>query len=203
MFMVDNPLTVPPEKGEGENVEQGNTSQELLAKLNEKAGRNYDSLEEALDGVGETYAFVGKLGEVKTKAKKYDEMQKAPPRKEDEYYHKVDKIEFLHQHPEATSVADIVGTLAKTKNVSWEEAYEETQEGKNLQRFVKMDADAQAAKEPAMVESGIRLSGGKGPISKKEFSNLPLEEQKKIVSKLGMWGEKFPLGHFSTSKKSG
>jgi len=215
-FMSDNPSTVPSEADVtsegGENVggetQAPSYEEKLLQEINEATGRNYKTLEEAKKGIKETYSFVGSdvIAELRRKAQEYDklktrmEKERTPEVQQNEFYQKVDKLELVMKHPDVEPYADLVGAIAREKGISWIEAYEQTPEGKKIQAMVERDRKEKEKESPSFAESNQRIPGGKMGISREEFAKLPLEEQKKIISKLPAWNDKFPQGHFISSK---
>jgi hypothetical protein len=210
--MNDNPTTVPSEANvtseEGVNVgESQGSGQELLNKINEATGRNYTSLEEAMKGVQETYKFVGSetIAELRRKAQEFDKLKRRPlegTEKAEEFYRKVDRMEFLLKYPDAEPIADLVGAIAREKGISWFEAYETTEAGKKLQKFVEREKKEREAARPSFIQSGQRLPEGQMAISPEEFSRLSLEEQRKIVEKLPGWNKEIPKTTFGSKKRS-
>ncbi len=216
--MVDNPSTVPsggelaPEEGENVAEEsqapESSPEEKLLTEINQATGRNYANLQEAIKGIKETYSFVGSevIAELRKKAQEYDKLKRQtlpPEEKAQEFYKKVDRMEFLLKYPEAESVVGLVAAIAKDKGMSYAEAYESTPEGKRLQKIVEQEKKEKEAAQPEHLVPGQRLGPGEISISLEEFSRLPLEEQRKIVSKLPGWSEKLPRGHFSSTRRSG
>jgi hypothetical protein len=210
--MDNNPSTVPPApegSGEGENVGQEEPKEpsfeeKALQMVNEATGRNYPDLETAQKAIKDTYSFVGDdtIKELKTKAQEFDKMKKRPlegTAKAEEFYSKVDKMEFLLRHPDAEPYADIIGAIARDKGISWFDAYESSQ-GEKIKAIVEKEKKEKEAESPSFVESGQRLPEGKMAVSAEEFKKLPLEEQKKIVEKLPQWGEKIPRGILRSTK---
>lgn len=212
--MVVNPTPVTPQPGEGVNdppTEEVKPEQLVLNSINEATGRNYPTLEEAKKGLKETYGFVGDevIAELRRKAQEFDKLKARPlqgTEKSEEFYKKVDKMEFLLKFPDARPYADMIGAIARDKGVSWFEAYETTESGKKIQKIVEKDVEERKAAEPSFVTGGgARLAPSQQltGMSTEEFSKLPLEEQKKIIEKLPIWSEKIPKGTFRSKKTTG
>ena len=216
--MVDNPSTVPPEPDVspegGENApsapeggtEAPSPEETALKQINENAGRNYATLDEAFKGMKETYSFVGSdaLKEIRDKAKKFDLSSQPPSAEEkaEKVYGKVDRMEFLQLHPEAKEYTDLVGAIARDQDVSWAEAFD-SDEGKKIQGMIKRDQEESEPANPPFVQSGQRLPEGEARMTKEDFSKLPLNEQKKIIDALPSWNEPFPKGTFKSSPQTG
>jgi len=221
--MVDNPTSVPgeptfpadtsPDKGSSEGVnanQEISPEQKILNQINEASGRNYASLEEAISGVKETYSFVGseamqemqRLAKAGEKVLSRQKPQSSGERVE-QLARQLEEIRFTQSYPEAKSIASLVGDIASKRNLSWEDAYTQTPEGKKLQKLVEIERKEQEAANPATVQSGQRLFGEGRAITRDEFSKLPLEEQRKIVSKLPTYEKIFPKGQYSSGKRTG
>jgi len=176
-----------------------------LDELNKETGQNFKSVDDFLRSWKEKEQFIGGLGELKDKAKRWDEQESKknvdPQQKIQEEYNpggRIDKMEFRQIHPEAASVIDEVAAMAKSEGRSMSEVYKSS----SLKRFVEKERKEQEAKNPDYVESGQRLVPGRTGFKKEDFNKLSLEEQRKVVSKFKLGkGSPFPKGVYQSSKK--
>jgi len=208
---MDNPSSVPPASdvnaGGADNVPTSKEEQDkqLLTNINESSGREYKTLEEAQKGVKDTYGFIGKMGEVKDKAQRWDELQAKTSKTQDEIVKetynpggRIDRIEFSTKHPEAASVIEDIASVAKAEGKSMAEVYQTS----SLKELVEIKKKEQEASNPDFVTSGQRLAPGQTKTSVEEFNQLSLEEQRKIIEKMPQWDEKLPKTSFSSTKRT-
>jgi len=208
MDNLNNPSGVPGSSlenaAEAENV-NGNPTEGALAEINMATGRNYATLEEATKGVKETYSFVSGVGTVKEKAQKYDEIQAGKSAAEQakdvnsDKWEKFDKQSFLYGNPQAASVADDVFAIAKAKNVTMEEAYNDSP----LKGFIDKQVAEQEPARGALAPSGAIAGGANGgPVNRDEFNRLPLEEQRKLIGAFETSNQKVGKGVYHSSQRN-
>jgi len=165
-------------------VEGGNVEAVIVEKFNKETGRQFKTVDDAVKSMKDTFDFVAKLGDVKEKATKYDEMVKSKPSTSSD--ERVDKLEFIYKHPEAKDVVEDVAAIAKTKGTTYETAYESS----FLKKYVESEVEKQKGNAPMYVSPNQRIDANKGPISVEDFKKLTPEEQRKIVTQLPSWGRK-------------
>ncbi len=179
---------VPPEGGAGNAPPTGDTSEATLKAINEAAGREYKNIEEANKGIKETFGFVGQMGDLKEKAKKYDAIQEKKSQKQKEKdgrtedTDRMNRLEFLFKNPDAKFVPGVendIQAVAKQKGISMEEVYKDSV----FSRQVETEKKSQEAASPQGIE-GSRLPEGKAGISLEDFKALSQEKKDEIVMSL-------------------
>jgi len=184
----DNPSTVAqeaePDSGAGENV----SAEELSLKaINEATGRNYRTLADAKVGLKNTYDFVGEPKEKKDKTPNNSSLRNEVEQMRDE----LSRERFIKEYPEAETVADEVVKMSKIKGVSPREYYEVSPLKSVVER-------ASSGGEPSGIESGHRIAmpTASGDMTIERFNNLPIQEQRKIITKLPEWNDAVPRGEY-------
>jgi len=208
MDNLNNPPGVPGESLEN-SAEAGNVNDNptegTLAEINKATGRNYATLEDATQGMTETYGFMGKLSEVKDKAEKYDQQQAAKSSAQQakdvnaDKWANFDKQSFLYANPAAASVAEDVYSIAQAKGISMEQAYQASP----LKGFVDQQAAEQAPATGSLAPSGaISGEGSSGPVNRDDFNKLSLDEQRKLVGTFSSANQKVGKGIYKSSQRN-
>lgn len=197
-------VTGDPELSSAEGGNVNPTAQEdLVNDFNKATGRNFKTIDDVKKSMKDSFDFISQLGDIKEKAQKYDQIEeeknRTPEQVNDERYNKIDKLDFLYQHPEAKDVVDDVADIARSRNISFVQAYETS----SLKKVVDKQAEEEKAQSPDFVDSNQRIVGGKAPLSTDDFTNLPLEEQRKIITQLPSWRTGFGKTSISSSRKTG
>ena len=184
----NNPSAIPGgddvDSSEGENV----SAPDVLSEINKASGRNYPSVDEALKGIRNTYSSVGEKKVAPNLNVSVEDKSKPELRADVEALKwRNDKLEFLFLNPEAIGYADEIGAIAHTKNIGWQEAYDNSK----FKSLIK--EKARAGEETPVVETGQRITqtGKTVGLTRDEFSRLPLADQKRIVESLPTWYSEF------------
>jgi hypothetical protein len=177
----NNPSYVSSEDDVASEEVENVSTPDVLGEINKASGRNYKSLEEALGGVKETFSFVGKKAEPKNVA---PQLETKDVLKEEvaNLRMEVGRNSFLSANPEAKDFADEIGSIAKAKGVSWQEAYDNSR----IKSLVK--ERNQAGEETPMVSTGQRLRRNQNvDVSTENFRFLSPDDQRKVIEKMPTW----------------
>lgn len=177
----NNPSYISSEDDVASEEVENVSTPDVLGEINKASGRNYKSLEEALGGVKETFSFVGKKAEPKNVAPQ-SETKDVLKEEVASLRMEVGRNSFLSANPEAKDFADEIGAIAKAKDISWQEAYDNSR----IKSLVK--EKYQAGEETPMVSTGQRLRRNQNvDVSTDNFRFLSPNEQKKVIEKMPTW----------------
>jgi hypothetical protein len=155
---VNNPSeTVPGNPEGGENGAVAN----LRDVVAQATGRTFKSDEDALASIKQTYAYVGKVGQLE---KDIETMrsQKPPTVDESKFVprEEFERATFYSKHPDLEQHAELLSSLSKTKGVSLEEA-------SNLDSFKSVVEKARAHDEVEKSKSVLQTNQRLGQVTDK------------------------------------